>query len=416
MRGSGFVLYTMDIDIQEIREDFPILSEEVHGKPLVYFDNAATTQKPLAVIEAEAGVYRTINSNIHRGVHHLSNLCTEAFEDVRKKVAGFINAESSDEIIFTSGTTQSINLVAYSFGDTFLNQGDEVILTEMEHHSNIVPWQLLQERKGIVIKTIPVTDKGELDLETFAKLLTPRTRMVAVTHISNVLGTINTVETIIKTAHSQDVPVLIDGAQAIHHLGVDVQKLDCDFYAFSAHKMYGPTGVGVLYGKRRWLEKMKPFQGGGEMIDKVSFSGTTFNELPYKFEAGTPNYAGVIALGAAIDYLEKRGLQAIWKYEHDLSEYALQKMQTVPGFRFIGEATNRTSVISFLLGKSHPFDVGTLLDKLGFASRTGHHCAQPLMDRFGIPGTVRASFAFYNTREEVNHLAEALKRVGTMLE
>jgi cysteine desulfurase/selenocysteine lyase len=406
----------MWLNIQKIRNDFPILTQEINGNPLAYFDNAATTQKPLAVIETEANVYRSLNSNIHRGVHHLSNLCTEAFENVRKQMAGFLNAASSDEIIFTSGTTGSINLVASSFGNTFLQEGDEIILSEMEHHSNIVPWQLLQERKGLVLKVIPVTDKGELDMEACEQLITPKSRLVSVTHISNVMGTINPVDEIIRIAHDKNVPVMIDGAQAIHHTKVDVQKLDCDFYVFSGHKMYAPTGVGVLYGKTRWLKEMRPYQGGGEMIDKVSFSGTTFNELPYKFEAGTPNYAGVIGLGAAVDYLNNIGLEAIWEYEHDLFEYALQQMQTVPGIRIIGNSTNATSVISFLIGRSHPFDVGTLLDKLGFALRTGHHCAQPLMDRFEITGTVRASLAFYNTREEVQALVKALNRVGAMLE
>jgi cysteine desulfurase/selenocysteine lyase len=405
----------MPLNIQTIRNDFPILSEEVYGKPLVYFDNAATTQKPLSVIDAEADVYKTINSNIHRGVHHLSNICTEAFENVRKKVAFFINAEFPDEVIFTRGTTESVNLLSASFGDSFLERGDEVILSEMEHHSNIVPWQLLQERKGIKIKVIPVSDTGDLNLETFTTLFTDRTRMVAVAHISNVMGTINPVEKIIEMSHAKDVPVMIDGAQAIHHVPVDVKKLNCDFYAFSGHKMYGPTGVGVLYGKRRWLEQMKPYQGGGEMIDRVSFSGTTFNELPYKFEAGTPNYAGVIGLGAAIDYLKNISPQLLWEYEHGLFQYAKEKIKTVDGIRLIGEAANQTSVISFILGKSHPFDVGTLLDKLGFALRTGHHCAQPLMNRFGIPGTVRASFAFYNTKEEIDRFVTALKRIGEML-
>ncbi|PWD99205.1 aminotransferase class V-fold PLP-dependent enzyme [Marinilabilia rubra] len=405
----------MTLDIRKIRNDFPILSQTVHGKPLVYFDNAATTQKPTSVIEAEADVYRKFNSNIHRGVHHLSNVCTEAYEEVRKKVADFINAESKEEIIFTKGTTESVNLLSSSFGGSFLKEGDEVILTEMEHHSNIVPWQLLEKRQGIKVKVLPVSDKGELDVEAFKGLVSFRTKMVAVTHISNVMGTINPIREIIELAHLKDVPVMIDGAQAIHHVPVDVKSLDCDFYVFSGHKMYGPTGVGVLYGKRKWLKEIQPYQGGGEMIDKVAFSGTTYNDLPYKFEAGTPNYAGVIGMGAAIDYLLTNDRESIWSYEHELFEYALEKMKTIPGIRFIGEAENRTSVISFLLGNSHPFDVGTLLDKLGFALRTGHHCAQPLMDKMGIPGTVRASFAFYNSREEVDRLVEALNRVGAML-
>ncbi len=405
----------MAFDIQKIRNDFPILDLKVNSKPLVYLDNAATTQKPLVVIDAEANVYRAFNSNIHRGVHHLSNLCTEAFEDVRKKVAGFINADSTDEVIFTSGTTESVNLLSFSFGESFLDEGDEIILTEMEHHSNIVPWQLLAQRRGIGIKVVPVTDTGELDLQVFSKLLNHKTRLVAVTHISNVMGTINPVEELISLAHDADVPVMIDGAQAIHHMAIDVQKLDCDFYVFSGHKMYAPTGVGVLYGKRKWLEQMNPYQGGGEMIDKVSFSGTTFNELPYKFEAGTPNYGGVVGLGAAIDYLEANRLNEIWAYEHELFDYAMEQMQAIPEIRFVGQAESHTSVISFLLGNSHPFDVGTLLDKLGFALRTGNHCAQPLMDRFQIPGTIRASFAFYNTKDEIDRLVEALLRVGAML-
>ncbi|MFW6042816.1 MAG: aminotransferase class V-fold PLP-dependent enzyme [Marinilabiliaceae bacterium] len=406
----------MQFNIQKIRKDFPVLSEKVYDQPLVYFDNAATTQKPHSVIEAEADVYRTMNSNIHRGVHHLSNLCTDAFEKVRKKVADFIHAESTSEIIFTRGTTESVNLLATSFGDTFLQEGDEIVLSQMEHHSNIVPWQLLQERKGIRIRVIPVTDQGELDLSGFEEMLSPRTKMIAVTHISNVMGTINPVGDMIETAHRHDVPVMIDGAQAIHHTAVDVQKLDCDFYVFSGHKMYAPTGTGVLYGKSRWLEQMKPYQGGGEMIDKVSFDGTTFNELPYKFEAGTPNYAGIIGLGAAIDYLKETGLQQIWDYEHELFLYAQETLRKVSGLRFVGEARKQSSVISFLLGRAHPFDVGTLLDKLGFAVRTGHHCAQPLMDRYGIPGTVRASFAFYNTFEEVDRLAGGINRIAPMLE
>mgnify|MGYP006287067475 CR=1 FL=1 len=417
LRGAGlFILQNMNLDTQQIRNDFPLLSEEVYQKPLVYFDNAATTQKPVSVIEAEADVYRTINSNIHRGVHHLSNLCTEAFENVRKKVAGFINARSEKEIIFTRGTTESVNLLSVSFGDTFLQEGDEVILSGMEHHSNIVPWQLLQARKGIKIRVLPVTDGGELDLSGFEDMISSRTRLVALTHISNVMGTINPVREIIQKAHRFNVPVMIDGAQAIHHTAVDVQELDCDFYVFSGHKMYAPTGTGVLYGKSQWLEQMKPYQGGGEMIDKVSFEGTTFNELPYKFEAGTPNYAGVIGLGAAIDYLKEIGLQKIWTYEHDLFLHAQKTLRELPGIRFIGEAREQSSVISFMLGRAHPFDVGTLLDKLGIAVRTGHHCAQPLMDRFGISGTVRASFAFYNTFEEVNTLADGIRRITPMLE
>ncbi len=403
------------MNITSIRNDFPILSQQVYGKPLVYLDNAATTQKPSRVIEAVAEVYQRYNSNIHRGTHHLSNLCTGAFEESRKKVTAFINAPHAREVIFTKGATESINLLVNSLAGSYFKEGDEVILTQMEHHANIVPWQMLEKRLGILLKVVPVTDRGELDLKAFKDIFTPRTKFAAFTHISNVLGTINPVKEMVQIAHKQQVPVMIDGAQAIHHLRVDVQELDCDFYLFSGHKMYGPTGVGVLYGKKEWLDKMEPYQGGGEMIASVSFSGTTFNELPYKFEAGTPNYTGAIGLGAAIDYLENIGLENIWAYEHELFAYAIDQITKVPGLRLIGEASNRSGVLSFLMGKAHPFDVGTLLDKLGIAVRTGHHCAQPLMEWYGIPGTVRASFAFYNTLEEVDALIAALNRIAPML-
>lgn len=401
----------MNYPVDSIREDFPILKRMVNNKPLVYFDNGATSQTPIPVIEAMNRVYYEFNSNIHRGVHTLSNLGTEAFEGVRRKVAAFINARHSHEVIFTKGTTESINLVAYSYGEACILEGDEVIISGMEHHSNIVPWHLLQSRKGITLKVIPVLEDGSLDMEAYKQLLSPRTKLVAVTHISNVLGTINPVKEITAEAHKHGVPVLIDGAQAIHHEMVDVQELDCDFYVFSSHKMYGPTGTGVLYGKEKWLDKMPPWQGGGEMIKTVTLETSTFNELPFKFEAGTPDYVGVIGLGAAIDYIEGIGREVIRRYEGDLYAYAFDRLSAVEDIRIYGTAPVRCSLVSFLLGNIHPFDTGMLLDKMGIAVRTGHHCAQPLMDRFAIPGTVRASFALYNTREEVDILVAALAKV-----
>ncbi|HHU00750.1 MAG: cysteine desulfurase [Bacteroidota bacterium] len=401
----------MNYPVDSIREDFPILKRMVNNKPLVYFDNGATSQTPIPVIEAMNRVYYEFNSNIHRGVHTLSNLGTEAFEGVRRKVAAFINARHSHEVIFTKGTTESINLVAYSYGEACILEGDEVIISGMEHHSNIVPWHLLQSRKGITLKVIPVLEDGSLDMEAYKQLLSPRTKLVAVTHISNVLGTINPVKEITAEAHKHGVPVLIDGAQAIHHEMVDVQELDCDFYVFSSHKMYGPTGTGVLYGKEKWLDKMPPWQGGGEMIKTVTLETSTFNELPFKFEAGTPDYVGVIGLGAAIDYIEGIGREVIRRYEGDLYAYAFDRLSAVEDIRIYGTAPVRGSLVSFLLGNIHPFDTGMLLDKMGIAVRTGHHCAQPLMDRFAIPGTVRASFALYNTREEVDILVAALAKV-----
>lgn len=401
----------MNYPVDSIREDFPILKRMVNNKPLVYFDNGATSQTPIPVIEAMNRVYYEFNSNIHRGVHTLSNLGTEAFEGVRRKVAAFINARHSHEVIFTKGTTESINLVAYSYGEACILEGDEVIISGMEHHSNIVPWHLLQSRKGITLKVIPVLEDGSLDMEAYKQLLSPRTKLVAVTHISNVLGTINPVKEITAEAHKHGVPVLIDGAQAIHHEMVDVQELDCDFYVFSSHKMYGPTGTGVLYGKEKWLDKMPPWQGGGEMIKTVTLETSTFNELPFKFEAGTPDYVGVIGLGAAIDYMEGIGREVIRRYEGDLYAYAFDRLSAVEDIRIYGTAPVRCSLVSFLLGNIHPFDTGMLLDKMGIAVRTGHHCAQPLMDRFAIPGTVRASFALYNTREEVDILVAALAKV-----
>ena len=401
----------MNYPVDSIREDFPILKRMVNNKPLVYFDNGATSQTPIPVIEAMNRVYYEFNSNIHRGVHTLSNLGTEAFEGVRRKVAAFINARHSHEVIFTKGTTESINLVAYSYGEACILEGDEVIISGMEHHSNIVPWHLLQSRKGITLKVIPVLEDGSLDMEAYKQLLSPRTKLVAVTHISNVLGTINPVKEITAEAHKHGVPVLIDGAQAIHQEMVDVQELDCDFYVFSSHKMYGPTGTGVLYGKEKWLDKMPPWQGGGEMIKTVTLETSTFNELPFKFEAGTPDYVGVIGLGAAIDYIEGIGREVIRRYEGDLYAYAFDRLSAVEDIRIYGTAPVRGSLVSFLLGNIHPFDTGMLLDKMGIAVRTGHHCAQPLMDRFAIPGTVRASFALYNTREEVDILVAALAKV-----
>lgn len=401
----------MNYPVDSIREDFPILKRMVNNKPLVYFDNGATSQTPIPVIEAMNRVYYEFNSNIHRGVHTLSNLGTEAFEGVRRKVAAFINARHSHEVIFTKGTTESINLVAYSYGEACILEGDEVIISGMEHHSNIVPWHLLQSRKGITLKVIPLLEDGSLDMEAYKQLLSPRTKLVAVTHISNVLGTINPVKEITAEAHKHGVPVLIDGAQAIHHEMVDVQELDCDFYVFSSHKMYGPTGTGVLYGKEKWLDKMPPWQGGGEMIKTVTLETSTFNELPFKFEAGTPDYVGVIGLGAAIDYIEGIGREVIRRYEGDLYAYAFDRLSAVEDIRIYGTAPVRGSLVSFLLGNIHPFDTGMLLDKMGIAVRTGHHCAQPLMDRFAIPGTVRASFALYNTREEVDILVAALAKV-----
>lgn len=401
----------MQYPIEVIRKDFPILGRPINGRPLVYFDNGATTQTPRQVVEAMSRVYYEYNSNIHRGVHTLSNICTEAFEGVRHKIAKFIHAAETREVIFTRGTTESINLVAHSFGETYLTEGDEIIISGMEHHSNIVPWQLLQKRKGIQLKVIPVLDNGALDMEAYQQLLSPKTRLVAVTHISNVLGTINPIEEIIALAHQNDAAVLIDGAQAIHHTTVDVQNLDCDFYVFSGHKMYGPTGAGVLYGKEKWLSEMAPWQGGGEMIKSVTFEKSVFNELPYKFEAGTPDYVAIIGLGAAVDYLQNIGLQAIYAHEEALFSYAFDRLAAFGGIDFYGTAPQRGSLISFLMHGIHPFDAGTLLDKMGIAVRTGHHCAQPVMDRFGIPGTIRASFGLYNSAQEVDVMMEGLAKV-----
>ena len=401
-------------DINKVRADFPILEREVYKKPLVYLDNGATTQKPRAVVNAMVEEYYSVNANVHRGVHFLSQQATELHEASRETVRRFINARSTNEIIFTRGTTESINLLAFSFGEAFLGEGDEVIISTMEHHSNIVPWQLLAARKGIGIKVIPMNDRGELLLDEYEKLFTERTKLVSVTHVSNVLGTVNPIKRMIEMAHEHGVPVLVDGAQGVPHASVDVQALDADFYAFSGHKVYGPTGIGVLYGKENWLDRLPPYQGGGEMIQTVTFEKTTFNELPFKFEAGTPDYIATTALARALDYVTALGMENIAAHEHDLTQYAMQRLKEIPNMRLIGEAPEKSSVVSFLVGDIHPFDMGTLLDRLGIAVRTGHHCAQPLMQRLGIEGTVRASFALYNTREEVDTLVAGVERVAKM--
>ncbi len=386
----------------------------MYGKPLIYFDNGATTQKPRCVVDAIVDEYYSVNANVHRGVHFLSQQATELHEGSRETVRRFINARTSAEVIFTRGTTEAINLLAFSFGEEFMKEGDEVIISTMEHHSNIVPWQLLAARKGISIKVIPMNDRGELLLDEYEKLFSDRTRIVSIAHISNVLGTINPVKEMIATAHAHGVPVLVDGAQSIPHIQVDVQDLDVDFFAFSGHKVYGPTGVGVLYGKEEWLDKLPPYQGGGEMIQSVSFEKTTFNELPFKFEAGTPDYIGTTGLAKALDYVSAIGLAQIAAHEHELTTYAMQRLGEIEGMRFLGEAAHKSSVVSFLVGNIHPFDMGTLLDRLGIAVRTGHHCAEPLMRRLGIEGTVRASFAMYNTKEEIDALVAGVDRVRKM--
>jgi cysteine desulfurase/selenocysteine lyase len=402
------------MDVIEIRHDFPILQREVYGKPLVYLDNAATTQKPRRVVEKIEEMYFTLNSNVHRGVHFLSQEATEAHENARKTVQKFIGAASPSEIVFTRGTTESINLVASSFCRAFCNEGDEILITAMEHHSNIVPWQLQGDIRGVKLQVAPISDRGELLLEEFERRITPRTKLISVTHISNVLGTINPIDEIIRIAHEHDIPVLIDAAQSVQHIGVNVQQLDCDFLVFSSHKIYGPTGVGVLYGKEKWLNAMPPYQGGGEMIANVSFEKTTYNEIPFKFEAGTPDFVGTTALASALDYVAGVGIDNIAAYEQELLDYATARLRSIDGMRIIGEAENKSSVLSFLVKDIHPYDVGTLLDKMGIAVRTGHHCAEPLMNFFGIPGTVRASFAFYNTREEIDLLANAIERIVKM--
>ena len=401
-------------DINKIREDFPILGREVYGRPLVYLDNAATTQKPRCVVEAITDEYYNVNANVHRGVHYLSQQATDLHEAAREKVRLFINARSTNEIIFTRGTTESLNLVVSSFCDGMMQEGDEVIVSVMEHHSNIVPWQLQAAKKGISIRVIPMTDEGELWLDEYEKLFTERTKIVSVTHVSNVLGTVNPVEEMIHIAHEHGVPVMVDGAQSTPHFAVDVQAMDCDFFAFSGHKMYGPTGIGVLYGKEEWLDRLPPYQGGGEMIESVSFEKTVFEHLPFKFEAGTPDYVATTGLAKAIDYMTAVGMDNIQRHERELTEYAMQRLSEVEGIRIFGRAPRKDAVVSFLVGDIHHLDMGTLLDRLGIAVRTGHHCAQPLMIRLGIQGTVRASFAMYNTREEIDALASGIERVSKM--
>ncbi|MBP5258783.1 MAG: cysteine desulfurase [Prevotella sp.] len=399
----------------EIRQQFPILQREVYGKPLVYLDNAATTQKPLCVLDAMREEYLNVNANVHRGVHYLSQQATELHEQARETVRRFINATKTEEVIFTRGTTEAINLVASSFCDAFMREGDEVIVSEMEHHSNIVPWQLQANKKGIVLKVIPVDDEGQLLIDDLAKMITPKTRLVSLAHVSNVLGTINPVKDVISIAHERGIPVMIDGAQSAPHFAIDVRDLDCDFYAFSGHKMYGPTGIGVLYGKEQWLDRMPPYQGGGEMIQNVSFKKTTFERPPLKFEAGTPDYIATHGLAKAIDFMLSVGMDNIHNHERELTEYCMRRMkEEIDGIRLIGTAHNKDAVVSFLVGDIHPLDMGTLLDRLGIAVRTGHHCAQPLMERYDILGTIRASFAVYNTKEEIDILIEGIKKVSRM--
>ncbi|HPY80477.1 MAG TPA: cysteine desulfurase [Bacteroidales bacterium] len=397
------------------REDFPILEQQVNNYPLIYFDNAATTQKPNVVIQSLVDYYSTINSNIHRGIHSLSMLATMQFEEARENVKEFINAAHTYEIIFTKGTTDSINLVASSFAKQFLCEGSEVIITEMEHHSNIVPWQLACEEKKAILKVLPMDSRGNLHVEKLKDLITEKTKIISVTHVSNALGTINPIKEIVEIAHLYKIPVFVDGAQAVSHIPVDVQYLDCDFYAFSGHKMYAPMGIGVLYGKEKWLEILPPYQGGGEMIEKVTFEKTTYGELPFKFEAGTPNVADVIGLNSAINYINEIGLREIYDYEHQLLEYATEKLSDIEGLKLVGTADEKSAIISFNLNKIHSYDAGFLLDKYGIALRTGHHCAQPVMDRLGIDGTLRVSFALYNTKDEIDKLVEAIWRVRAML-
>lgn len=398
------------------RTDFKILNQKVHGKPLIYFDNAATTQKPQIVIDAITNYYETINSNIHRGVHSLSQLATDQFELSRKKVQAYINAKHHHEVIFTRGTTESINLIASSFGEVFLNEEDEVLVSEMEHHANIVPWQMICEKNGAKLKVIPFDYNGVLQVELLDQLITSKTKIIAITHISNVLGTINPIKMIIEKAHSKGIPVMVDGAQAVSHAKVDVQELDCDFYCFSGHKMYAPMGIGVMYGKEEWLNKIPPYQGGGEMISQVTFEKTTYNELPFKFEAGTPGVGDVIGLMKAIDYIENIGLEKIASYENELLDYAMNQLNEIPDIHFYGLSPEKVAVISFNIGTIHPYDVGVILDHLGIAVRTGHHCAQPIMQKFGIPGTIRASFALYNTKEEIDTFIKGVKQAQNMLQ
>ena len=412
-------------DINKIREDFPILAREVYGKPLVYLDNAATTQKPMCVLDAMRDEYLNVNANVHRGVHYLSQQATDLHEAAREQVRQFINAKKTEEIVFTRGTTEAINLVASSFCESQMKEGDEVLVTDMEHHSNIVPWQLQAMKRGIVVKHLPITDDGQIDLSSLISHLSSKTKLLSIAHVSNVLGTVNPVKEIIKIAHEHGIPVLVDGAQSAPHFQVDVQDMDCDFFAFSGHKMYGPTGIGVLYGKEEWLEKLPPYQGGGEMIDKVTWEKTTFERLPFKFEAGTPDFVATHGLAKAIEYIHSLGFEAIQQHEQELTRYCMEQLQTIPDIHFYGPQLNcqlsivncqlaRDAVVSFNVGDIHHLDLGTLLDRLGIAVRTGHHCAQPLMDRLGITGTVRASFALYNTKDEIDALVTGIRRVAQM--
>lgn len=404
----------MSYNVEEIRQDFPILQREVYSRPLIYLDNAATTQKPRSVVEAISNEYYSTNANVHRGVHFLSQKATDLHEAARERVRQFINARSTAEVLFTRGTTESLNLVASSFGEAFLKEGDEVIVSVMEHHSDIVPWQLLRERKGIVIRVIPMDDSGRLDLEAYERLFSERTRLVCVAHVSNVLGTVNPVKQMAATAHAHGAYILVDGAQSIPHFKVDVQDLDCDFLTFSGHKIYGPTGIGVLYGRESLLEKMPPYQGGGEMIARVTFEHTTYERLPYKFEAGTPDYVGTHALAAAIDYVEALGMDEIAAHERRLTQYAMERLGAIKNMHLYGTTPDKDAVVAFNVGNIHPLDLGTLLDRLGIAIRTGHHCAQPLMQRCGVEGMARASFALYNTMDEIDRLAEGIERVSKM--
>jgi cysteine desulfurase / selenocysteine lyase len=403
--------FATSLDIIAIRGDFPILAQQVHGKPLIYLDNAATSQKPECVIETLTRFYQMDNANIHRGVHQLSERSTQSYEAARGKVQRFLNAAHTREIIFVRGATEGINLVAQTYGRTHVSAGDEIVISAVEHHSNIVPWQMLCEEKGAVLRVIPINDRGEMEFDQFQKLLNHRTRLVAVSHVSNALGTINPVREIVKTAHGWNVPVLIDGAQAVPHMKVDVRSLGCDFYVFSGHKVFGPTGIGVLYGRKQLLEDMPPWQGGGDMIRSVTFEKTTYNDLPYKFEAGTPNIAGVIGLGAAIDYLDQIGMDAVAAHEHDLLEYGTRALESISGLRLIGTAREKAGVLSFVIDGVHPHDAATILDREGVAVRAGHHCAQPVMDRFGVSATTRASLAFYNTREDIDALVAGIQKV-----
>lgn len=410
------VIFASDMfDVDKIREDFPILGRTVYNKPLIYLDNAASTQKPKCVIDAISDAYCNVNANVHRGVHFLSQRATDMLEAARETVRSFISAESTEEIIFTRGTTESLNLLASSFSERFLQKDDEIIISAAEHHSNIVPWQMQAQKRGFVIRIAPVTESGELDFEALQLLVNPKTKLISITHVSNVLGSVMPIKQIAEFAHKNGAYIAVDGAQSAPHIKVDVKELNVDFFAFSGHKVYGPTGIGVLYGKRELLEQLPPYQGGGEMIKKVTFEHTTYNELPYKFEAGTPDYVGSIALAKAIDYVQELGMENIAAYEDELCAYAVEKLRAIDGIRFIGEPKQRSGVVSFLVGNTHPSDIGTLLDKLGVAVRTGHHCAEPLMDWFGIPGTVRASFALYNTKAEIDAFIAALERVSKML-